>query len=90
MHEYSTDEVLLEANPGRRDGASGVGFIRCAAPACLDSLEQQQRPCPCARALEIEFEGTPGAADLLRSDDFLVVKPLRLIAFFRRNPGRFA
>ena len=55
VHEYSTDEVLLEANPGRRDGASGVGFIRCAAPACLDSLEQQQRPC--ARALEIEFEG---------------------------------
>ena len=57
VHEYSTDEVLLEANPARRDGASGVGFIRCAAPACLDSLEQQQRPCPCARALEIEFEG---------------------------------
>ena len=57
VHEYSTDEVLLEANLGRRDGASGVGFIRCAAPACLDSLEQQQRPCPCARALEIEFEG---------------------------------
>ena len=80
VHEYSTDEVLLEANPGRRDGASGVGFIRCAAPACLDSLEQQQRPRPCARALEIGPEIV----------DFLVVKPLRLIAFFRHNPGRFA
>ena len=80
MHKYSTDEVLLEANPGRRDGASGVGFIRCAAPACLDSLEQQQRPCPCARALEIGPKIV----------DFLVVKPLRLIAFFRHNPSRFA
>ena len=90
MHEYSTDEVLLEANPGRRDGASGVGFIRCAAPACLDSLEQQQRPCPCARALEIEFEGLTGPEIAPEIVDFLVVKPLRLIAFFRHNPSRFA
>ena len=80
MHEYSTDEVLLEANPGRRDGASGVGFIRCAAPACLDSLEQQQRPRPCARALEIGPEIV----------DFPVVKPLRLITLFRHIAGRFA